>query len=82
MRHLSSRTHQGGTIPPKGLVFSNLFLEIIMKNAQAADVPALPEVEEVSAHEVEDELLKSSYFCDVAWILFSSNAGEQAVLAA
>lgn len=53
-----------------------------MKNAQAADMPALPEVEEVSANEVEAELLKSSYFCDVAWILLSSNAGEQAVLAA
>lgn len=51
-------------------------------NAQAVDMPALPEVEEVSANEVEAELLKSSHFCDVAWLLFASSSTDAAVLTA
>ncbi|SDG72335.1 hypothetical protein SAMN05216603_103182 [Pseudomonas benzenivorans] len=51
-------------------------------NAQAVDMPALPEVEEVSIYEVEAELLTSSHFCDVAWILFAGNAGDQTAIAA
>lgn len=51
-------------------------------NAQAGDMPALPEVEEVSINEVEAELLTSSHFCDVAWILFAGNTGDHSVMAA
>tara|TARA_R100001377_G_scaffold63945_1_gene39535 strand:+ start:66 stop:359 length:294 start_codon:yes stop_codon:yes gene_type:complete len=82
MRRLSSHTHPGGTIPP-GHGVLQIHLEIIMSyNAQAGDMPALPEVEEVSINEVEAELLTSSHFCDVVWILFAGNTGDQAVMAA
>jgi hypothetical protein len=82
MRRFSSHTHPGGIIPP-GHGVLQIHLEIIMSdNAQDVDMPALPEVEEVSISEVEAELLTSSHFCDVAWILFTGNAGDQAAMAA
>ena len=44
-----------GTISPgRGVLH---YLEIIMSNIQIVDLPALPEVEEVSLSDVEDELL-------------------------
>lgn len=45
---------------------------------QAVELPALPQVEEVSLHDVEAELLSSSRFCDIAWIVFASADTEQA----
>nr|WP_177412002.1 hypothetical protein [Pseudomonas sp. RW407] len=53
-----------------------------MQNAQAVEMPALPEVEEVSMADIEEELLNSSHFCDMAWLIFSSPSAEAAVLTA
>lgn len=53
-----------------------------MNYAQAVEMPALPEVEEVSLTDIEDELLNSSHFCDMAWLIFSSPSADAAVLTA
>jgi hypothetical protein len=71
----------GGTISP-GHGVLQINLEIIMNYAQAVEMPALPEVEEVSLTDIEDELLNSSHFCDMAWLIFSSPSTDAAVLTA
>lgn len=53
-----------------------------MNYAQAVETPALPEVEEVSLTDIEDELLNSSQFCDMAWLIFSTPSTDAATLTA
>ncbi|WP_273627237.1 hypothetical protein [Pseudomonas aeruginosa] len=52
-----------------------------MSNIQIVDLPALPEVEEVSLSDVEDELLLSSQFCNFAWLFLASNNTQVSALA-
>ncbi|WP_258164140.1 hypothetical protein [Pseudomonas sp. 17104299] len=53
-----------------------------MNYTQAVEMPALPEVEEVSLTDIEDVLLNSSHFCDMAWLIFSSLSTDAVVLTA
>ncbi len=53
-----------------------------MSNIQIVELPALPEVEEVCLSDVEEELLNSSHFCDMARLIFSSLSTDAVVLTA